>query len=290
MEIKKQYIIQTISVAANNLRLSSEKIEVLGLLKETINNSGDLDTLIFSMKKITQFSKLAIKLHEIVNYLKMNKIDFLKLSDKFKEHSQLVVKDLNLTLDTMTPSSYKEITKKLDEFTKQTISEEPKEDFLTIDLTGRKNSFTEKTTNEKRKESFILEVEDHDDQLFFQNFEATILNPVKEIEATLKNLGDGEVKATELRKYESVMRVNATLSEKFGTEITTEMHKILANAFRMIQLKELQPGKELIEAMRSCLIVIVALVRNKDIDITYYLNRAEEFGKKLQTLKMRNSK
>jgi len=112
MDLKKQYIIQTISVAVNNLRLSSEKIEVVGLLKETILNACDLESVISSMKKITQLSKLAIKLNEIYNFLKQNKIDFLKLSEKFKDHTQLLVKDLNLVLDTLTPGSYKEIIKK----------------------------------------------------------------------------------------------------------------------------------------------------------------------------------
>ncbi len=289
MDLKKQYIIQTISVAANNLRLSSEKIEVLGLLKETILNAGDLETLIISMKKITQFSRLAIKLQEIYNFLKLNKIDFLKLSEKFKEHTELVVKDLNLVLDALNPSSYKEIIKKLDEFNQISVVEEKKDESLTIDMTGRKNSLTEKMKTAKIKESYIFEEEANDDHLFFQNFEATILKPVKEIETVLKNLGDGEIKSLELRQFESVMKVNASLSEKFGTDITTEMHKILAKAFHMLQLKELKPEKEMIEAMRACLIVIVALVRNKDIDITYYLNKAEDFGKKLQTLKLRNS-
>lgn len=289
MELKKQYIIQTISVAANNLRLSSEKIEVLGLLKETILNTGDLETLIASMKKITQFAKLAIKLQEIYNFLKMNKIDFLKLSEKFKDHTQLIIKELNLVLDALNPGSYKEIEKKMGEFSQNSVVEERKDDTLTIDMTERKSALSEKMRNDKIKENYIFEEEANDDHLFFQNFEATILKPVKEIETVLKNLGNGEVRAIELGQYESVMKVNAALSEKFGTEITTEMHKILAKAFRMLQLKELKPEREMIEAMRACLIVIVALVRNKDIDITYYLNKAEDFGKKLQTLKMRNS-
>ena len=219
----------------------------------------------------------------------MNKIDFLKLSEKFKDHTQLIIKELNLVLDALNPGSYKEIEKKMGEFSQNSVVEERKDDTLTIDMTERKSTLSEKMRNDKIKENYIFEEEANDDHLFFQNFEATILKPVKEIETVLKNLGNGEVRAIELGQYESVMKVNAALSEKFGTEITTEMHKILAKAFRMLQLKELKPEKEMIEAMRACLIVIVALVRNKDIDITYYLNKAEDFGKKLQTLKMRNS-
>ncbi|MFA6598752.1 MAG: hypothetical protein WCS69_13595 [Ignavibacteriaceae bacterium] len=289
MDLEKQYIIQCIAVAANNLRLSSEKIEVVGLLKETLLNANDLEDVIFGMKKITQLSRLAIKFHEVYNYLKQNKVDFLKVSDKFKDHAQLLVKDLNTVLDTLTPNLYKEISKKLEEFVSNSVNDEAKDDSLTIDFTDRKSSHTEKMKTDKIKEKFIFEEENEDEHLFFQNFEATILKPVKEIESVLKNLGTGEVKSTELRQYETVMKVNASLSEKFGTEITTEMHNILAKAFRMLQLKELAPGKDMIESMRACLIVIVALVKNKDVDITSYLNKAEDFGKKLQTLKMRNT-
>jgi len=290
MDLHKQYIIQCVSVAANNLRLSSEKIEVLGLLKETFANASEFESMILGMKKITQLSRLAIKLHEILNYLKQNKIDFLKVSEKFKEHSQLLVKDLNIVIDSLTPNLYKEITKKLDEFSAAASPpEESKEESLVIDFTGRKNFAADKMNTNRMKEKIIFEEDNSDDHLFFQNFEATILKPVKEIDQLLIKIVTGEVKSTELREYESAMKMNASLSEKFGTEITTEMHKILANAFRMLQLKELNPEREMIEAMRACLIVIVALVKNKDVDITFYLNKAEDFGKKLQTLKKRNS-
>jgi len=35
--------------------------------------------------------------------------------------------------------------------------------------------------------------------------------------------------------------------------------------------------------MRACLIVIVAVVRGKDVDITNYLNKAEDFERKIRT-------
>jgi len=290
MDLHKQYIAQCISVAANNLRLSSEKIEVVGLLKETVATCDDLESIILGMKKLTQLSKLAIKLHEIFNYLKQNKIDFLRLSDKFKEHAQLLVKDLNVVLESLTPNSYKDIAQKLKEFhSSPTSTGEVVDKSLTIDFTGRSSIKADKRKTDILKEKLILDDDPNDENIFFQNFEATILKPVKEIEQVLKNLGNDSIKSTELRVFESVMRVNASLSEKFGTDITTEMHRTLAKAFRMLQLKEISPDKEMIEAMRACLIVIVALVKNKEVDITYYLNKAEDFAKKLQSLKMRTT-
>jgi len=48
------------------------------------------------------------------------------------------------------------------------------------------------------------------------------------------------------------------------------------------------PGKDVVDALRACLIVIVAVVKGKEVDITNYLNRAEEFGKRIKIIKIRN--
>ena len=54
-------------------------------------------------------------------------------------------------------------------------------------------------------------------------------------------------------------------------------------ALKLIKSQELVPGKNVIESMRACLIVIVAVVRGKEVDITNYLNKAEDFERKIQT-------
>src|ERR1035438_696151 len=65
---------------------------------------------------------------------------------------------------------------------------------------------------------------------------------------------------------------------------TVELHRILSRAFTLIGTKELVPKSEVIESMRASLIVIVAVIKGKEVDITNYLNRAEEFGRKIQIL------
>jgi hypothetical protein len=67
------------------------------------------------------------------------------------------------------------------------------------------------------------------------------------------------------------------------------MHKIVAKAIRLINCGELNPNKDVIESMRACLIVIVAVVRGKEVDITNYLNRAEEFGESINTLTIKEN-
>jgi hypothetical protein len=58
------------------------------------------------------------------------------------------------------------------------------------------------------------------------------------------------------------------------------MHKIISLALDSISKGKLLVDKTIIESLRACLIVIVAVVKRKDVDITGYLNRAEDFGKK----------
>jgi len=79
------------------------------------------------------------------------------------------------------------------------------------------------------------------------------------------------------------MKTNGEVSEKNGFEIISSMHKILYQALILIKSQELVPGKNVIESMRACLIVIVAVVRGKEVDITNYLNKAEDFERKIQT-------
>ena len=113
MDLVKQYINQSITIAANNLRLNNQQIEVVALLKEAIIKSENLSDDLINMKKITELSLLAIRLNEIYNYLTQNTIDLLKISDQFKEHSRQLIKDLDHMLDVSTPSSFKSAIDKL---------------------------------------------------------------------------------------------------------------------------------------------------------------------------------
>jgi len=280
MDLTKQYLVQIIGLASNNLRLSSQKIEVVGLLKETIGNSDNLGIDFQNMKKITELSKLAIRLNEIYIYLSSSKVDFLKLSEKFKEHIQLIIKDLSYLLDNTNPVSFKQSIIKLNEFKNSVTDIETKG----LNETEKENTLrlAVKLENERMKEKFILEDDKHDDdQSYFQNFEVTILKPIKHLDSLLKKILHGTIDMEELQQYSEIMKFNGNLSEKFGSEIIANMHRIFAKALIQIKSGLLVPDKELIEQMRACLIVIVALVRNKEVDIKIYLNRAEEFGKKL---------
>jgi hypothetical protein len=285
MDLVKQYINQSITIAANNLRLNNQQIEVVALLKEAIIKSDNLSDDLINMKKITELSLLAIRLNEIYNYLTQNTIDLLKISDQFKEHSRQLIKDLGHMLDVSTPSSFKSAIDKLKSgFT--TSKEEIK-----VDLSKRvpeEEPFVKPET-EKIKEKIILEEpEEIDDDELIQQFESTIINPVKPLDNLLKKLSTEEVDYEELIKFSKTMSTNAELSKRIGFEILSNMHNIISKALLLIRNRDLMPGKEVIESLRACLIVIVAVVRGKEVDISNYLNKAENFGDRIATIKLKD--
>ena len=286
MDLVKQYINQSITIAANNLRLNNQQIEVVALLKEAIIKSDNLSDDLINMKKITELSLLAIRLNEIYNYLTQNTIDLLKISDQFKEHSRQLIKDLGHMLDVSTPSSFKSAIEKLKNgFT--TSKEEIK-----VDLSKRipeEEPFV-KTETEKIQEKIILEEpEEIDDDELIQQFENKIISPVKPLDNLLKKLSTEEVDYEELVKFSKTMSTNAELSKRIGFEILSNMHNIISKALLLIRDRDLMPGKDVIESLRACLIVIVAVVRGKEVDISNYLNKAENFGDKIATIKLKGT-
>lgn len=286
MDFIKQYITQSISAAANSLRLSTHQIEIVALLKDTIIKSNDLGNDLLRMKKITELSTLAIKLNEIYNFLKQNNIDFFKISDQFKDHSRNLIKDLNHLLDTTTPLSFKNSLEKLYTPTESVTS---KEEEIKVDLSKRKGDqeVFSKPDTEKLKEKIILDDEIDNEELFIQNFETNILKPIKPLDSMLKNLAKDEFDAEEINSFIKIISENGRLSKKIGFEIISTMHETIADTLTLVKNRNLMPGKEIIEGLRACLIVIVAVVRGKEVDITNYLNRADDLQQKISKLKKR---
>ena len=292
MDIVKQYLVQCISSAANNLRLNSQKIEIVAMLRDIIVKSNDLDSDIQIMKKITELSTLAIRFNEIYSYLSQPQIDLFKFSDRIKEHSSLLIRDMSHMLDMVSPESFKHAIEKLrppvneEENIVRVPTFEPINNSIKVDLSKRKPDtyVFEKSENEIIKEKIIMEEDNDNEDLFFQNYESEILKPIKLIDSLLKQISSFEVDEDEIDRWAKLMKTNGDLSAKIGFEIIANMHRILSRAFTLIGTKELVPKPDVIESMRASLIVIVAVIKGKEVDITNYLNRAEEFGRKIQIL------
>jgi hypothetical protein len=281
MEFIKEYIIQAISCAANNLRLSSEKIEVVALLRERLNNTENLTDEINLMKKVTEFSKFAIKIGELNSYIENGKVDFSKISDKFKEHSHYIVKDLSYILDIVTPQFARNVFKENDEKLKQLVLEKQLEIQKQKDSAVPENA---KSLTDHIKEKLILDDIEEDTDFIFENYVDTVLKPIKSLDPFLLKLQNCEANEEEIQEIIDKMRRHAELSKKVGFEILSNMHLIFARGIEFIKDGELLVTLEVIENLRACLIVIVAIVRSKEVDITTYLTRAENFGNSLNLL------
>lgn len=278
MDFAKQYIIQCIIAAANNLRLSSEKIETIAIIRERLNESKDLLEEIKNFKKVTELSKLGIKLHEVYNFIDNGKIDFSKLSDKFKEHVFSLVKELNTSLDILTPHSIREIFNRISpNETKEVVSE--------IQIKGTSTPLDEAIEIPKRsradeiKEEIIFEDLEKENPFNFENYEEKIIKPVKELDSFLNRVLKFNYTDGEMNSFIKILNENAEISKKISFEVISNMHIILAKGLELINQKKIAPSINVIESLRACLIVIVAIVRNKEVDITNYLTRAENFGK-----------
>ncbi len=280
MNLVKQYIVQAIITASNNLRLSSEKIEVVAILREHLLKCSSVEHEIAQMKKVTSLSKFAIKLDEIYRFIATSKIDFLKISERFKEHSHALIRELSNVLDVVTPPNMKSILaeisgKPVDVNLSEKKSKSAEVDDIEIHQPQSQISKTEPTYAER----MLLEDIKGNEEIDFEEFERAILKPIKELDTFFKKLESLNYTGEEIKKFHELMDANTKLSEKVGLEIITNMHRIITRSFELIRENNLTPIKETVEGMRACLIVIVAVVRQKDIDITSYLSKAERFGK-----------
>lgn len=271
MDLIKVYLIQSITSAANNLRLNAQQIEVVGLLRETIITSDDVGAEFLKMKKSTELSKLAIRLYEIYSFLTQGKVDFVKISEQFREHSRYLIRDLNQFLESVSPQMYKDAFDKINNEKKQIIDVELVDRSSlagNIMVNGEADSHKTKPTKdfEKPMNSLI-------------DFEKKILEPIKSLDEVLKGLSLGNMNIKVLNDYSEIIEDNASLSNRRGFKVLEKMHIIIATAFNEIIIGSLEINKTVIEALRACLIVIVAVVKKKEVDISGYLNRAEEFAR-----------
>ena len=276
MDLIKQYIAQSLTAASNNLRLTNHQLEALGLLREVLLKSDDLAADIGKMKKITELSTLAIRLNEIHDYLTHRKIDFFKFSDQFKEHSRYLINDLTNLLEIDNPVLIKAAINKLNG-----VQDEEESAKIEVIVTEDKTDSNPIADNDNESQEDINEDDVESKEDFFKNYEKLILKPIKHIDHMLKQFANNDINYEDLSRFTEIMKVNREISEKNGSKIISSMHRIMYKALILIKSRKLMPGKDVIESMRACLIVIVAVVRGKDVDITNYLNKAEDFEREI---------
>jgi hypothetical protein len=289
MNFSKKYILQAISVASNNLRLSSDKIETVAILRDHIQHCENLEESISKMKAKTELSKFAIKLWDAFQYTKSSNVDFLRISEFFKEHSHNLVMELSNLLDVATPATLNEILNSMadqeeisvelssNSFNSELLDKIP---FNGVEVLEEKPS-KESVERDELKEELIFGGIKKENNFDFDDFEEEILEPITILENLLKSLSEGDIDGNELIPSIRIMKKNAEFSKEIGFTILADMHVIFYTTLLYVRDKKIIVDKNLIESLRACLIVIVAVVRGKDVDITNYLNKAENLGKYL---------
>ncbi len=158
-------------------------------------------------------------------------------------------------------------------------------------LTADENKVIYASANSKNQEPVSLSSKkDADNFRPFNGFETIILKPIKSIDSILNELSINSEIPDEIEKYSNLMSANSELASQNGFEILARMHEIASLGLLHLKNKTLVPSKEVIESLRACLIVIVAVVKSKEVDIKNYLNRAEVFGKFLQKIQTEEQK
>lgn len=310
MDLVKEYIVQTISTAANSLRLSSEKIEVVSMLKEVISNSENLEEDLKKMKKITELSTIGIRLHRTYSAITEEKIDFARLSETFKDHSKWLVNDLSHLLDMVTPVSFKEVIDKMlgKEKPEPVKPPEVEDEEISIDLSKRdskeqnfdfekKEESAEEIPVEKdlenktepkidKKETGVKnQVEKTEEKQTNLSFEDKILKTVNSIDPFLEIIASKKYTSPDIEPYLLRLEQNQKLSLDHNLYIVAHMHAILFDCLSFIKGNPRSVNEEIVESMRGCLIVIAAIVRRKEVDISNYLNKAEVLGANIRKIK-----
>jgi len=275
MDLVKIYIVQSISAASNNLRLNSQQVEVVAMLRQMILKSEDLGDDLYKMKRVTEFSKIGIRLNEIYSFLTTGKIDFFKISEKFKEHSQYLIRELNQLLESLSPEEFKTALRKMN-------GEDENVPAINIDLSKHDKNIMNQVLEESKnlKENIIIEEAESENESF-HSYEKKILSTIKPLEKMLSDLQKNDIDYDELIKFNILLNQNARLSYGKSFEVVGNMHSILSRALDNIISHKLSPEKNVVDSIRACMIVIVAVIKGKEVDITGYLNKAEEFGRKL---------
>lgn len=280
MQFDKQYFSQLISAAANNIRLSPEKIESVGMLREMFLSAVPLDDRLKNMKKVTEFSKLAVRFSEIYAFLHKEKIDFSTLSEKFKEQSNNIGKEIGVLLDGVNISQLRIAMNKVETFILASTKEPPK-------LPDFDNEKPVRVQDERFGIMMEDVTADTSNEISFHQYESEVMRPIKNLDNFLRRMATEEIHHEEYSAFAKSLMRNAEVSDNFGTEIVANMHRIVAKTLLLIKNRELMPGKEVVDAIRACLIVIVALVKNKTVDISDYLNKAEDFGRRIKMMKVK---
>ncbi len=235
MNWEREYIIQTYENAANNLRLNSHRLINHTLLKEFFSDCEKLERSIDEMKKITELAKLGVRLGKSVEFTH-SVPQFISLSSAMKEQVNELIPIVREVLDSFAPE---ELAAKLEQI-KNSISKSVEADEANIEKTN--------TTD------VVVEV----------------VNLIRQVDDYLNLCSSGSLSSDDKEKFvEIVSKINSSLNN-FSRDLIIEMKNIFNELFNRIISRGFSYPEE-IEAMRACLIVTVAELKEKDVDVSQFI-------------------
>lgn len=201
MNFINEYIIQSIVCASNNLRLSTEKIEIVTLIRQFFEKENDIALIIFLMKQKTEFSKFAVKLDTLYKFISKEKIDFTKITESFKEHCHFITQELGMLLDILSTAKTKELLEELLENKRSFVQ-------------AKQNKSEEKEVAGTTKDDEILFEDEEKEEFSFEDYEKKILKPIKKFDEFLNKLPTLNYTEKDINEITDLVKIECRLINK----------------------------------------------------------------------------
>lgn len=296
MDFVKNYMISALTEASKKLRLNPEKVEVLHRLEEWVGKRESLGEDIAILKRITETSRLAIRLQDINNYLNFEKIDYKKFSEKFLEHCNYLVSDLDFLLHNVNQATIRKILERV-----ETIKEY-KADYPNVHLkieldqapgnpgTGYqpppgRRSLKLDNLIEQELPLVYTDTAKLNKRALIEQERDFLYGPIKDLEELIQRMKKEDFRSSEVFKFSDLFTERVNFCRKKGLEDLTICYENIANGLRLIYNKEMQVTRDVIELFRAAMIVIVTEIRGLQHDITEYRLRNQLFTETLKVYK-----
>ena len=234
---EREYIIQTFVNSANELRQTSHRIVIVNLIKDFLYKCEDIEFALTEMKKLTEFSKFAIRLGQI-NLFTKKKPDFLTVSSVIKKESQTLIPVVQQMLDSLAI-----------EFTDQKLDEI------------------------KRKRKQALEPpETHDKDSEHEELNKDILSFIRKADELLTNFEENKIPVEDEENFSAEIKSLRNRLSVLNNDLIENMFSVFDALFA--ELDDFENREEIVEALRASMIVIAGTIRKKEVDLTPFIDRA----------------
>lgn len=296
MDIVKNYIISAINEASNKLRLNPEKIQILNSLEEWISSRENLNADIQVLKRITETSKLSIRLQDITNYLSFEKIDYKKFSEKFLEHSLFLVADLDFLLLSVNTLSFKKILNRVETLKSLKMEEQSHNLKIELDQAAEEFQKVQKAASGKRSMKIEKKLEPElpliyedppkkEKRKLIEEERDFLYAPLKDLEELLQRMKKEDFRSSEVFRFSDIFEERLKFCKLHGLKELIDAYSNLAGALLLIYNKEMTVNKDILDYFRAAMIVVVTEIRGLDHDITEYRLRNQLFTESLKVYK-----